>query len=47
MDDIPGSTRVHSFAWLTAEGALPRLLVESLAADGSELWLAELRTEQG
>jgi hypothetical protein len=41
-EDIPGSTRVHSFALLTAESAPQRLLVESLVPDGSELWLAEL-----
>ena len=45
MGDIPGSTRVHSFALLSADGGPQRMLVESLVPDGSELWLAELRLD--
>lgn len=41
--DIPGSERVHSYVLLAGEGTAPRLLVESLVANRSELWLAELR----
>ena len=39
---IPGSERLHSYALLAADDALPRLLVESLVGERSELWLAEL-----
>ena len=41
-EDIPESTRLHSYALLTAVAGAPRLLVESLVDDRSELWLAEL-----
>jgi hypothetical protein len=40
--DIPGSELIHSYALIAEEGAAPRLLVESLVANRSELWLAEL-----
>ncbi|HEX6128941.1 MAG TPA: hypothetical protein VF071_07980 [Candidatus Limnocylindria bacterium] len=45
MADIPGSTRLHSYALLAGGEEPPRLLIESLVAERSELWLAELRLE--
>jgi hypothetical protein len=44
-NDIPDSTRLHSYALLTSGTGAPRLLVESLVDDRSELWLAELRID--
>jgi hypothetical protein len=41
IGDIPASERIHSYALLAGEGQV-RLLVESLVANQSELWLAEL-----
>ncbi len=45
VDDIPDSTRLHSYALLTAATGALRLLVESLVEDRSELWLAQLRVD--
>ncbi len=42
VGDIPGSERIHSYALLAGDGDTPRLLVESLVGNQSELWLAEL-----
>jgi hypothetical protein len=42
VDDVPGSERIHSYALLAGEGEVLHLLVESLVANTSELWLAEL-----
>lgn len=39
---LPGSELLHSYALLAIEGAAPRLLVESLRGEASELWLVEL-----
>jgi hypothetical protein len=44
VGDIPGSDRLHSYALLASEEARPRLLVESLVGERSELWLAELHS---
>jgi hypothetical protein len=45
VGDIPGSERIHSYALLVGAEGDPLLLVESLVANASELWLAELRLE--
>jgi hypothetical protein len=42
VGDIPGSERIHSYALLAEAGEAPRLLIESLAGNRSDLWLAEL-----
>jgi hypothetical protein len=45
VPDIPRSTRIHSYALLASDAAAPRLLVESLVSERSELWLAELQLD--
>jgi hypothetical protein len=44
VGDIPGSTRLHSYALLAGDGTT-RLLVESLVSERSELWLANLHLD--